>query len=105
LSNGQLKSDSREQLLHECTLPGETRADGFYPGHANAAQLTRNRFLIIYSTRGWRGTDDNTVITFTIAVEDLCRQCVKPVMEFLGYWFYVVKLVLVNSIPPCTRRR
>jgi hypothetical protein len=54
------------KLLHECPHPGETRADGFYPGHANAAQLSRNRFLIIYSTRGWRGTDDNTSIIYQL---------------------------------------
>ncbi|MCC5807342.1 MAG: hypothetical protein JJU00_13540 [Opitutales bacterium] len=49
----------RGKLLHECTLPRETRADGLFPGHINAAQASRDRFLVLYSTRNWRGSDDN----------------------------------------------
>ena len=32
--------EHRGKLIHECTLPGHTRADGLYPGHINAAQLS-----------------------------------------------------------------
>ncbi len=50
------------KLLHECTLAGDTRADGLFPGHINAAQASRDRFLVLYSTRNWRGSDDNCSI-------------------------------------------
>ena len=39
------------KLVHECSIEGETREDGYYPGHINAAQLSRNRFLILFTSR------------------------------------------------------
>ena len=57
---------SQGKLIHECSLEGETRADGFFPGHINATQVSRNRFLLLYTTRGWRGTDDNTSVIFQL---------------------------------------
>ena len=58
--------EHRGKLIHECTLPGHTRADGLYPGHINAAQLSASRFLLIYTTRGWRGTDDNCSVIYQL---------------------------------------
>ena len=53
-------------LLHDCSLPGETHGDGRYIGHANGIQVSRRRFLLVCSTRGWRGTDDNASIIFQL---------------------------------------
>ena len=50
------------KLIHECTLPGETRADEVFPAHPNGIQVSRDRFLIVYATRGFRGTDDDLSI-------------------------------------------
>ena len=58
--------EHRGKLIHECVLPGHTRADGLYPGHINAAQLSARRFLLIYTTRGWRGTDDNCSVIYQL---------------------------------------
>lgn len=49
-------------FLHECTLAGEQRRDGVFPGHPNGCQLARDRFLIVYATRGFRCTDDDRSI-------------------------------------------
>lgn len=49
----------RGKLIHECTHEGEGRDHDRFPGHINAAQASRNRFLVLYSTRTWRGSDDN----------------------------------------------
>ena len=54
------------KLLHECGIPGETRANDRYPGHINGTQLSENRFLLLYSTRGWRGSDDNMSVIYQI---------------------------------------
>jgi len=50
------------KLIHECSLPGETRAEDVFPAHANGLQVSRDRFLLLYATRGHRGTDDDLSI-------------------------------------------
>jgi len=45
-------------LVPDCTLAGESRADGAVPAHPNGIPLSKNRFLILYTTRGFRGRDD-----------------------------------------------
>lgn len=46
-------------LIHEATPEGETRADNVVPAHPNGIQISRNRWLILYATRGFRGSDDD----------------------------------------------
>jgi hypothetical protein len=50
--------EHRGKYLHECTLPGEGRDKGVYPAHPNGIQLSKDRFLVLYSTRSSRGDDD-----------------------------------------------
>ena len=40
------------KLVHACSIAGETRADDVFPGHPNGIPLSRNRWLILYATRG-----------------------------------------------------
>ena len=56
----------RGKLIHECSIEGETRKEGFFPGHINGMQISRSRFLLLYTTRGWRGTDDNVSVVYQI---------------------------------------
>lgn len=56
-------------LFDQCTLPGETRADGVVPRHANALQLSRDRWLVVYSTHGYRGVDDERSIVYQIRAD------------------------------------
>jgi len=54
------------QLIRECTLPGETRRDDVVPRHANSIQLSASRWLVIYSTHGYRGVDDEHSIVYQV---------------------------------------
>lgn len=53
-------------LIRECSLPGETRAEGVVPRHANCIQLSRERWLVVYSTHGYRGVDDERSIVYQL---------------------------------------
>jgi putative intracellular protease/amidase len=59
----------RGRFIEECTLPGETRADDVVPRHANAIQLSAERWLVIYSTHGYRGVDDERSIVYQVRAE------------------------------------
>ena len=56
----------RGKLIHECTLPGETRADDVFPAHPNAIQVSARRFLHVYATRTYRGGDDDLSIVYQL---------------------------------------
>jgi len=58
--------DVKGKLVHECTIPGETRADDVFPGHPNGTPLSKDRWLIIYATRGWRKVDDDRSIIYQL---------------------------------------
>lgn len=53
-------------LVGDCSLPGETRAEKVVPAHPNGLQLSRDRFLVLYATRGFRGTDDDRSICYQL---------------------------------------
>jgi hypothetical protein len=54
------------QLIRECSLPGHTRRDDVAPRAANAIQLSATRWMVIYSTHGCRGVDDERSIIYQI---------------------------------------
>ena len=54
------------EFIHECSLEGERRRDGVVPRHANCIQVSRSRWLVIYSTHGWRGVDDERSIVWQL---------------------------------------
>ena len=51
--------ESLGMLVRECTLPGEAKAQEVWPAHANAMQVSKDRWLITYATRGFRFMDDD----------------------------------------------
>ena len=65
------------KFLHACSLPGETRADGAYPAHPNGIQLSRNRWLLLYSTRGSRGIDDEWSIIYQVRRDSIDGEILK----------------------------
>jgi hypothetical protein len=60
------KTNRNGKLIHECSVAGETRADNVFPGHANGIPLSRDRWLIVYATRGWRVVDDDRSIVYQV---------------------------------------
>lgn len=53
-------------FIRESTLAGETRGDRVFPAHPNGIQVSRDRWLILYATRGLRGTDDDRSIVWQL---------------------------------------
>lgn len=58
LSQSIVWIEHKGKFLHECSLPGEGRDLNIYPAHPNGIQLSRDRLLLIYTTRAYRGDDD-----------------------------------------------
>jgi hypothetical protein len=54
------------KLIHDCSLPGEGRDHGAFPAHPNGIRLSRDRFLVLYATRGWRGVDEDRSIIYQV---------------------------------------
>lgn len=53
-------------LIGDSPLPGETRVEQVVPAHPNDLQLARDRFLVLYATRGFRGIDDDRSICYQL---------------------------------------
>ncbi len=47
------------KLLHECGIEGERQSDDVYPAQINGCQLSADRWMLIFATRGWRNVDDD----------------------------------------------
>ena len=54
--------ESRGIFFPSCSVAGETRAETIIPAHIGGMQLRADRFLILYATRGFNGTDDDRSI-------------------------------------------
>jgi hypothetical protein len=55
--------------ISSCSLPGETKADGISPRHANCIQVAASRWLVLYSTHGYRGVDDERSIVYQLRAD------------------------------------
>jgi hypothetical protein len=53
-------------LVRECTLPGESKAEEVWPAHPNGLQVSKDRWLIVYATRGFRFMDDDRSIVYQL---------------------------------------
>ena len=51
--------DYRGKLVHRFRTAGEAGTDGVFPRHVGGLQLSRDRFLLLLTSGGWRGSDDN----------------------------------------------
>ncbi len=61
-----LSIENKGMLIPACSLDGETRGDDVAPGNCNCAQVSRNRWVIVYQTRSWWGVDDERSIIYQI---------------------------------------
>ena len=53
-------------LVETSGVPGDTRAEGAVPAHPNGIRVSRDRWLLIYSTRRFRGVDDDASIVYQL---------------------------------------
>ncbi len=60
------KIESRGFYIEECSLDGETKADQRVPAQHNTIQVSRNRWFVVYETRGFRGVDDNCSVIYQL---------------------------------------
>jgi len=60
------KIDHKGVLVGECSLLGERRSDDVVPAHPNGIPVSRDRWLVVYATRGFRGVDDDRSIIYQI---------------------------------------
>ena len=47
--------ESKGFYIENCGLPGEGKSDERVPAQHNTIQLSRNRWFVVYETRGFRG--------------------------------------------------
>ena len=67
-------------LAGDCSLPGETRNDDRFVGLLNGIQVGRDRFLLVFTTRGFRGTDDNCSVVYQLRDGDYDGRIIKEGM-------------------------
>ncbi|MBI1830405.1 MAG: hypothetical protein HYR84_03030, partial [Planctomycetes bacterium] len=53
-------------FIKESTSPGETRKDDVVPRHAVCVQASKTRWLIVYTTHGYRGVDDERSVLYQL---------------------------------------
>ena len=58
--------DYRGKLVHRFRAAGESGTDGVFPRHVGGLQLSRDRFLLLLTSGGWRGSDDNRATLYQI---------------------------------------
>ncbi|MHC4874005.1 MAG: hypothetical protein ACYTFY_19320 [Planctomycetota bacterium] len=63
------KIEYRGKLIHECSIPGETRSEDVFPAHPNGIQLSKNRWLIVCVTRSWRCIDDDRSFVYQLRAD------------------------------------
>src|SRR5262245_48648630 len=65
-ASGAPELKSMGMFIKESTLPGETRRDDVVPRHAVCLQAAKSRWLIIYTTHGYRGADDERSVLYQV---------------------------------------
>ena len=63
-TGGNFQIEPQGILIRDSGIPGETRADDVIPAHPNGIPVSRNRWLLVYATRGFRGVDDDLSILY-----------------------------------------
>ena len=58
--------EPKGSLVQESTMEGHRLADNVVPAHPNGWQLSRNRWMIFYSTRSFRGIDDDWSMVYQL---------------------------------------
>ena len=65
-SHPSFEIEPRGVLIRDCAVPGETRSDDVTPAHPNGIPVSKDRWLLVYATRGFRGVDDDLSILYQL---------------------------------------
>ncbi len=68
------------KLIHECPIEGEGRDQTIFPAQGNGIQVSRDRWLIVYATRGFRFTDDDRSIAYQLRDGSPCGPVIREDM-------------------------
>lgn len=55
--------------IDACGLSGETKAERCFPAQHNTLRLRKDRWLVVYETRGFRGIDDNRSVVYQVRAD------------------------------------
>ena len=62
----EIEIEPRGKFIDSCTLPGEGKENWLHPSHPYCAQLSKDRFLWVYQTRGFLGIDSEHSIIYQL---------------------------------------
>ena len=68
-SQAEVRIEARGKFIGDCTLPGEQKADWLHPSHPFCAQLSADRFVWVYQTRGFSGIDSEHSIIYQLRAD------------------------------------
>ncbi len=57
---------SKGNFIDTCRLAGETKDDEVFPAQHNTVRLARDRWLVAFNTRGFRGNDDHRSVVYQV---------------------------------------
>lgn len=78
--DGIERIDHFGKLIPECQLEGERRSNQVVPAHPSGIQLSKDRWLLLYATRMFRGNDDDTSIVYQIRENTPDGRLIKEAM-------------------------
>ena len=68
-ATAELIIEPHGKFIDDCSLPGEQKADWLHPSHPYCAQLSHDRFLWVYQTRGFSGVDSEHSIIYQLRAD------------------------------------
>ncbi len=66
ISQAEITIEHKGKFIDDCSLDGEQKADWLHPSHPYCAQLSSDRFLWVYQTRGFSGIDSEHSIIYQL---------------------------------------
>ena len=69
LATAEIKMEAKGKFIDECSLPGEGKDEWLHPSHPFCAQLSKDRFLWVYQTRGFSGVDSEHSIIYQLRAD------------------------------------
>ena len=69
-THGEIQIEPKGFFIEDCSLSGEQKRDWLHPSHPFCAQLSRDRFIWVYQTRGLSGVDEEHSIIYQLRADE-----------------------------------